>query len=159
MSQNYNHSFPYRFIGTKIIQPRLCATFESQVIWVPDWTESLRRQKAHFYLWNAFGKSQLQCNSNSLAVTYAVLYMEFLHKNKQLTVSLWDSWSLWLPEWPVPWLEQEPAPGGRDKQTKMQLCLGEGVGEKSLLPIKQLALPSLFYICCRAHSFPPSQQY
>lgn len=96
-----------------------------------------------------YGESQLQSISNSLAVTYAVLYMDFLHKNKQSTVSWWNSWNLWLPEWPIPWLEQEPAPEGREEQTKMQLCLGEGVGEKSSHHVKQLALPFLFYTCCR----------
>lgn len=117
-------------------------------------------KRRQFYSWHAFGESQLQSSHNSLAFTYAVLYTEFLHKNKPLTVSWWDSWSLWLPEWPIPWLEQEPAPGGSEKRQKCSCACERVLGKKGLLHVKQLVLPFLFYTCCRgAHSSPPSQEY
>lgn len=97
-----------------------------------DWRE-IDGEKSMFYSWNTFGGSRLP----SLEFTYTVLYMEFLHKNMPLRVFLWDSWSPWRPEWPVLWLEPEPAPGGSDKKQNMQLSTLPREGTENKIHVKQ----------------------
>lgn len=98
----------------EIIQLSLCNSFERNVI--AAWSETLTGKKASFT--HEIYLEEDNSHPWVLVFTYTVLYMEFLHKNKPLTVFLWDSWSLWLPEWPVPLLGQEPTPGKKEK-TKM----------------------------------------